>query len=118
LLKASEPNSGLAVSLHQAEDGMIRPIGEPVAWIFALAIAFAPAGALAEGVGGYVAPAAPKRAAHHRVHRPPAEARLGRPAFIPPPSPPPSANANLPTISRDPNDCVKTTCTCLAGGGC
>ena len=91
---------------------------KPTALALALAAALAPAAALAQtpyGYYGYSGPPAP----HGRVHRShmrriPREARIARPTFgqVPP------EDQNIPAISRDPNDCVKTMCTCLAGGGC
>ena len=83
-----------------------------IALIFALAIALAPAAALAQSSGGYLTPSAPRAAVHHHVRKAPAEARLARPTFGQP------QRENLPAISRNPDDCVKTMCTCLAGGGC
>ncbi len=50
---------------------------------------------------------APRRTPH-------GEARVARPAF----GQIPREDENLPGISRNSEDCVKTMCTCLAGGGC
>ena len=84
---------------------------KPIALTFALAMAFAPAAALAQyGYGyGYMGP--PRAYPPTRMARGPAPAR---PWF----GQAPPEDQNLPPISRNPNDCVKTMCTCLAGGGC
>jgi len=91
---------------------------KPTALALALAAAFAPAAALAQtryGHYGYSgAPAAHGRVHHAHMRRTPREAQIARPTFgqVPP------EDQNIPAISRDPNDCVKTMCSCLAGGGC
>jgi hypothetical protein len=91
---------------------MIKPIVNPIVLAFTLAIALAPSGALAEA-SGYGAPGAPPWGLHHhRAHKTTGEARLARPAPAQP------SGANLPAISRNPEDCTKTMCTCLQGGGC
>ncbi|HKN27706.1 MAG TPA: hypothetical protein VJY34_07420 [Roseiarcus sp.] len=88
---------------------------KPIALAFALAMAFAPAAALAQYGGyGYMGPPGASGAANapaRMAHRP---RRTPRPWVnqIPP------EDQNLPAISRNPDDCVKTMCTCLAGGGC
>jgi hypothetical protein len=92
---------------------------------FALALMLAPGSALAQSSGAYPAPSHHRPAAPRHVRRPPAEARLARPTFGPPSfvpapfgGPVPREDRNIPAISRDPNDCVKTMCTCIGGGGC
>jgi hypothetical protein len=83
---------------------------KPIALTFAVAMTLAPvaahatyssaAGTPAPGQSGYFQP-------HHYRHRsPPILGQEPRP------------RAHLPAISRNPEDCVKTMCTCLAGGGC
>ena len=84
---------------------MIRPI----ATSFALLMAFAPAAAFAQTSA---APWGPGSAYGSQLRT--REAQRARPWYrqVPP------EDRNLPAISRNPNDCVKTMCTCLAGGGC
>jgi hypothetical protein len=89
-----------------------KPIAAPAALIFALTVALSPAQSLAQPSGAYGAPSAAARSVHRRVRRAPGEARLARPFISQPP------RRNLPAISRNPEDCNKTMCTCLAGGGC
>ena len=82
---------------------------KPIAATFALLFAFAPAAAFAQ------TSAAPRGAGSaYGSHMRTRDARRARPWYrqVPP------ADQNLPAISRDPDDCVKTMCTCLAGGGC
>jgi hypothetical protein len=88
---------------------VINPIAASVSWSFTLAIAFAPAVAASESDGAYPARGTPAQAVHHRVRKKRAWSGLRRP---------PQKHENLPAISRDPNNCVKTMCTCLRGGGC
>ena len=77
----------------------------------AFGIAFSPAAVSAQSPGAM--PGAHARTVHHHARRAPNEARLARP-----PSSQPQVQQSPPAISRDPSDCVKTTCTCLGGGGC
>jgi len=91
---------------------------KPIALALALTAAFAPVAALAQTPYSYYGysggPAAHGRARHAHIRRIPREARIARPTLgqVPP------EDQNIPPIFRDPNDCVKTMCTCLAGGGC
>jgi hypothetical protein len=91
---------------------MTKPIAAQVALTFLLAVALSPTPALAQASGANGAPPAPARAIHRHVRRAPGEARLARPSIGQPPL------QNLPAISRNPEDCTKTMCTCLQGGGC
>jgi hypothetical protein len=75
---------------------------------FTFVIALTPMSAFAESSR----PVAHPRTTHRHVRSAPGEARLARPTFGQAPQQSP------PAISRDPNDCVKTMCTCLGGGGC
>ncbi len=83
---------------------------KPIAMIFAVAMSLAPAAAVAAYTSGAgasaLAPGGDFRL-HHSRHR-------TRPIVAQAPRPRPP----LPAISRNPEDCVKTMCTCLAGGGC
>lgn len=79
---------------------------------FTLFIVLAPTAAFTQNGLPHGATSAHKRLIHHHARSEPGEARLARPAFGQAPQPIP------PAISRDPNDCVKTMCTCLGGGGC
>jgi hypothetical protein len=109
----SEPSPHSAVSsAHEPEDGEMKFIAKSIALTFTLVVAWAPMAALAQTGGAYVASGVHKRYVHQHAHKAPGEARLARPAFGQPPQESP------PAISRDPNDCVKTMCTCLGGGGC
>jgi len=69
---------------------------------------------LASAQNAYAGLGAPSRAVHHHAGRPSGEVRLARPNL----GQPPQTRNSAPAISRDPNDCVKTMCTCLGGGGC
>jgi hypothetical protein len=84
---------------------------KPVALIFAVAVALAPAAATA----AYSVPgaSAPGRGVHTPV-KPPYGHRRTRPIVGQEQRP----RASLPAISRNPEDCTRTMCTCLAGGGC
>jgi hypothetical protein len=77
-----------------------------------LFIALAPAAAFAQNEIPYAPTSAHKRLVHRHVRTAPGQARLARPTVGQAPQQSP------PAISRDPNDCVKTMCTCLGGGGC
>ena len=85
---------------------------QSLALSFTLFIALAPTASLAQSGVPYAPADAHKRHVHHYARTAPGEARLVRPTFGQAPQQSP------PAISRDPNDCVKTTCTCLGGGGC
>lgn len=88
---------------------MINPKAGAILLASALAAAV-PAQAPAQAAGYGAAPA-PARA-HHRAHKAPHEARVARPAIAP------TQQESLPAISRNPEDCTRTLCTCLQGGGC
>ncbi len=90
---------------------------KPTALALALAVGFAPAAGLAHTpylLRLFGSAPGPRKSSPfaHAAH--PREARIARPTFgqVPP------EDQNIPAISRDPNDCIKTMCTCLAGGGC
>jgi len=89
---------------------MIRPVARSFAFIFALAIAIAPNVAPAQSVAAYPSPGA--RMVHHHARKAAGEAGLARPIIVQPP------RRDLPAISRNPEDCTRTMCTCLKGGGC
>jgi hypothetical protein len=138
LFKPKEPALRHPVgSARDKEAFMIKPI----ALTFALAMALTPAAALAQNYGYPETPAHGTRVHHHThmrpVHRRPVTGPVagypetGPVAGYPAPWPSfgypmtgpvvgqmPHGNADLPAISRDPEDCNKTMCTCLAGGGC
>jgi len=79
-----------------------------IAMTFGLAVALVPSAAIAQ----YYGPAGPPGAAPFLM--PQRSARAERPSV----GRIPREDENIPPISRDPNDCVKTICTCLRGGGC
>jgi hypothetical protein len=83
--------------------------GNSIALGFALPIVLTPMATLAQS-SPY--PTAHVRTIHQHVRRTRNDARLARPAINQP------TQASPPAISRDPNDCVKTACTCLGGGDC
>ncbi len=83
---------------------------KPVALIFAVAVTLAPAAALA---AYSVAGASAGRGVHTPV-KPPFGHRRMRPVVGQELRP----RSSLPAISRNPEDCARTMCTCLAGGGC
>jgi hypothetical protein len=85
---------------------MIKFIAGSVALTFALGMV------CAQSVAAYPSFGASGRAVHHHAPRAASETRLSRPIFAQPP------RQNLPAISRNPEDCIRTMCTCLRGGGC
>jgi hypothetical protein len=86
---------------------MVLRIARPFALTLALAVAFSPAAQSA----GVAPPGSHARAVHHGVRKPPREASAALADQR-------RAQESLPAISRNPEDCIKTMCTCLAGGGC
>jgi hypothetical protein len=91
---------------------MTKPIAAQIALTFLLTVALSPSPALARVGGLYGAPPSAARAIHHHVRGAPGEARLARPSVSQPP------RQNIPAISRNPEDCTRTMCACLQGGGC
>ena len=81
---------------------------KPIALTFAVAMAFAPSAAPAQ----YYGPAGAPGATDRPMRTPQRSARVARPWIGQAP------REDIPPISRNPNDCVKTMCTCLSGGGC
>jgi hypothetical protein len=86
---------------------MVLRIPRLFALAFALAVAFSPVAQSA----AVAPPASHARAVHHGVRK----ARREAPAAL---ADQRRAQESLPAISRNPEDCIKTMCTCLAGGGC
>ena len=103
---------------------MSGPIDLSAVLTFTLAFALGPGWALAQS-SVYPAPFHHRTSTRRHILRPPAEARLARPAYglatfgsTPFEGPGPREDQNIPAISRNPDDCAKTMCTCIGGGGC